>query len=554
MKKKHSKPAGQAKVRRIGKVLLDATQDRSRDQYSDGDIEAELLAAVRAGRQDEMLRQDTRWPVLYHFSEERQNVLSWLPLTKEEDVLEIGCGCGAVTGAICRRAGHVDAVEISPRRAEIAAWRNKDCANLVIHVGNLNDLAFERKYDVVTLIGVLEYAGTFTHTADPYHDFLAQCQSYLKPGGRLVIAIENRLGMKYWSGAHEDHTGRRFDGILDYPWGGDIRTFSRQELARLLADAGFPAQQWYYPFPDYKFPFELHSDRDLPTPEEMKSCENPTYDLDRWEIFPERDALASVIPAGLYPEFANSFLVVCSGEAMEPEALPCYVHYARYRRPSDAIGTAIYEQDGQRSVVKFARTPAARAHLRAMEENGRILAEMYGKEHVVASHLQSPDVLVCEYAEGESFASLCLRAIQERGLDGFLDCVNFFAAYLVRGQEQTAPTKMDIYAPGRRYDVDLTFENVILKDGNFKIIDYEFLAQERCQLYAILHMLMVFRDRHEAEWNAMGLDEDMTFFQHAYQMDKADWKAFCKDERAFYQTLLDFLLMQYQRQRQQVVS
>ena len=64
MKKKHSKPAGQAKVRRIGKVLLDATQDRSRDQYSDGDIEAELLAAVRAGRQDEMLRQDTRWPVM----------------------------------------------------------------------------------------------------------------------------------------------------------------------------------------------------------------------------------------------------------------------------------------------------------------------------------------------------------------------------------------------------------------------------------------------------------------------------------------------------------
>lgn len=142
----------------IGKVLVDATQDKSEDQYSEGDVEDELLAIVRKGRREEALRQDTRWPVLYHLSEERQNIVSWLPLEKTDRVLEIGCGCGAVTGALCRRAGHVDAVEISPRRAEIAAYRNQDCANLTIHVGNLNDLALGQAYDVVTLIGVLEYA------------------------------------------------------------------------------------------------------------------------------------------------------------------------------------------------------------------------------------------------------------------------------------------------------------------------------------------------------------------------------------------------------------
>ena len=549
MKKKHSKPAGQAKVRRIGKVLLDATQDRSRDQYSDGDIEAELLAAVRAGRQDEMLRQDTRWPVLYHFSEERQNVLSWLPLTKEEDVLEIGCGCGAVTGAICRRAGHVDAVEISPRRAEIAAWRNKDCANLVIHVGNLNDLAFERKYDVVTLIGVLEYAGTFTHTADPYHDFLAQCQSYLKPGGRLVIAIENRLGMKYWSCAHEDHTGRRFDGILDYPWGGDIRTFSRKELSGLLAGAGFPMQQWYYPFPDYKLPFEIHSDRFLPTPEEMKSYGNATFDADRWEVFSEQAALASVIPAGLYPEFANSFLVVCSADRLDEEALPCYVHFAKNRPKAYRIGTAVYEQAGTRRVEKFARTLEARAHLAAIAENGVALEALYGKEMVAASRLRSSDVLVCDYAEGMSFTSFCLQSIRERGLDGFLDCLNFFAAYLVRGSETPVPTGMGWHQPGRRYDVDLTFDNVIVQGGSLKIIDYEFLGQQRCQLYAILHALAVFRERYESVWLSMGLDLEMKYFREAYQVTQTEWEAFYRDESAFYTGLYESIMARYKRER-----
>lgn len=72
----------------IGKVLVDATQDKSEDQYSEGDVEDELLAIVRKGRREEALRQDTRWPVLYHLSEERQNIVSWLPLEKTDRVLD----------------------------------------------------------------------------------------------------------------------------------------------------------------------------------------------------------------------------------------------------------------------------------------------------------------------------------------------------------------------------------------------------------------------------------------------------------------------------------
>lgn len=531
----------------IGKVTLDASQDRSRDQYSDGSIEDELLAAARAGRWDEMLHEDDRWPVLYHFSEERQNILSWLPLTKEDAVLEIGCGCGAVTGALCRKAGHVDAVEISPRRAEIAAYRNQSCGNLTIYVGNLNDLALGRKYDVVTLIGVLEYAGTFTHTAQPYHDFLAQCRSFLKPGGRLVIAIENRLGMKYWSGAHEDHTGRRFDGILDYPRGGDIRTFSRNELVQLLAGAGLSAQSWYYPFPDYKFPFELHSDRMLPRPDEIRGFANATYDADRYELFPETEALASVAAAGLYPEFANSFLVVCSEQALDTAAYPCYVHDPAGRMPTRSIGTAIYERDGRRWVEKFARTPAACAHLAAIEDNGRRLAALYGADHVARSELAAEDRLVCAYAEGRPFTELCLQAMRERGLDGFFDCLNFFAAYLVRGSEDVHPTSFDYGAPGRRYDVDLTFDNVIVHDGTYKIIDYEFLTAERCQLYAILHAAATFCERHAQFCASVGLYTSTMF--DVYRLSEDEENAFHRDECRLVQGGQDFVMMKYARER-----
>ena len=103
--------------------------------------------------------------------------------------------------------------------------RNKDDERLTIHVGNLNDVRLGRTYDYVVMIGVLEYALSFTHTLNPYKDFLNKCKSFLKPGGALIIAIENRLGIKYFAGAPENHTGIVFDGLLEYPSTGESELF-----------------------------------------------------------------------------------------------------------------------------------------------------------------------------------------------------------------------------------------------------------------------------------------------------------------------------------------
>ena len=60
-------------------------------------------------------------------------------------------------------------------------------------VGNLNDMTFPEKFDYVVVNGVLEYAMSFTEGKTPYETFLQRMGAYLKPEGRLLIAIENRL-------------------------------------------------------------------------------------------------------------------------------------------------------------------------------------------------------------------------------------------------------------------------------------------------------------------------------------------------------------------------
>ena len=57
------------------------------------------------------------------------------------------------------------------------------------------------------LIGVLEYAGVFSDGYEPALKMLKKARSMLNPNGRLFIAIENQLGLKYFAGVPEDHIG-----------------------------------------------------------------------------------------------------------------------------------------------------------------------------------------------------------------------------------------------------------------------------------------------------------------------------------------------------------
>ncbi len=282
-----------------------------KDFYSDGDIEDELLEIVKNNNSfEKILQNDTRWPILYHLSPIRENIINWYPFKEGSSCLEIGAGCGAITGALCDRLDKVTAVELSKRRATINYERHKDRDNLEIIVANLNDINFEDKFDYIILNGVLEYAGSFTKTANPYKDFLKQIKSYLKDDGKLIIAIENRYGLKYFAGAREDHTAEFFDSIEGYKNTNSVRTFGKKELEELLVSSGYPNQEFYYPHPDYKMPLEIYSSSYLPSSDTFLQPA-PNFDYDRYTLFDESSAFKGIIENNQFEFFANSFLVIC---------------------------------------------------------------------------------------------------------------------------------------------------------------------------------------------------------------------------------------------------
>lgn len=220
--------------KKIGNVILDYSFYPGEDKYTDGEIEDDILAAFREHRSEEMLRSSRQWPILYHISDIRENLLEWYPFNEDADLLEVGAGCGALTGLFSRRVKMVTCIELSEKRSIINAERNKDRNNIEIKIGNFEDIVLDKKYDYITLIGVWEYAGLYVSGGESYVSMIRKVKEYLKPNGKIIVAIENKMGMKYFNGAVEDHTAQMYSGINDYVGERKVRTFSKPEIENIL--------------------------------------------------------------------------------------------------------------------------------------------------------------------------------------------------------------------------------------------------------------------------------------------------------------------------------
>jgi len=351
------------------KIDIDYSFYKGKDIYTDGDIEDYLLKVCKEQRQEEVLHNSTQWPILYHLSDIRENILEWYNITKNDEVLEVGSGCGAITGLLSKKAKSVTCIELSEKRSMINAYKNNKCDNVKIYLGNFEDVVIDKKYDLITLIGVWEYAGLYVSGENPYIKMLSRLKNCLKKNGKIIIAIENKMGLKYWNGAVEDHNGEIFGGLNDYIGSKNIRTFSKQEIEEMLKDVGFEASQFYYPMADYKLPDVIYTDEFLPNTGNLRyyKCD---YSNPRVYNFNEATVCDQLCRDEMFSYFANSFLIVCGEEVKKI----IFAKYNRERKEKFRISTKIIQQERGRKVVKQALNDNAIEHIFKIKENEKLLS------------------------------------------------------------------------------------------------------------------------------------------------------------------------------------
>ncbi len=477
---------------KIGKVNVDLSYYSGSDGYSEGAVEDELLTIVQNEPEEsynDIIARRHTWNVLYHLSDVRENIADFLPIQKSQKVLEIGAGCGAVTGALADKAEHVTCIELSYKRSQINAYRHRDRDNLDIIVGNFEDIEpdITEEYDYIFLIGVLEYSGEYIHSETPYEDMLSRLTNHLAQGGEIVVGIENKYGLKYIAGCTEDHTGDFYSGVGGYKDTESVKTFSKKGIEKLAKKVGLRTE-FYYPYPDYKLPAVVFSDERLPRPGELgDNIRN--FDAPRFVAFDEARVFDEVIREGAFPSVSNSFLVLMSKEDRIESFDVKRTLYSKHSDERDEkyrIRTDIQEDGYHRKyVMKYPKTPAARTHLLSMYDNSLKLEDKLKNSSVKVNKarlMTDKDgnfvAVQFEYLEGKTLDDILAGYVHEGKKDTALKVIGQFAAF-VRAK--------------RPADLDLIFSNIMItSDGAWNITDYEWMEEGADPEFIIYRALRYF--------------------------------------------------------------
>ena len=336
--------------------------------YSDGNEAENYLLQVMEETSDlgigseHLARAIRDWPSMYHLSPQRADLLRpFAAFLEGKSVLEIGSGCGAITRYLGETAASVVGVEGSARRAAITAERCRDLPGVTVVQDNFDSFQWEGAFDVVTLIGVLEYSNLFIPGVGSSTRLLERAGAFLRKGGVLLVAIENKLGSKYWAGAPEDHTGKAYYGLENRYTGDTAVTYGKEELRTLLEGAGFPQAQFFFPFPDYKLPTVILREGHLNLPGfNVANLLMPNADYVQEKPYRASFSLPlllkQLVPNKLVGELANSFLVAATMQGPAPEVVPAgtlgYAYSSQRLRPYAKENRFVREAGGQISVQR----------------------------------------------------------------------------------------------------------------------------------------------------------------------------------------------------------
>ncbi len=311
--------------------------------YSDGSEHENYLnkilksATDLSSDSDELTALAKDWTSEYHLSKKRAQLLNSFEFDKSSSVLEVGCGCGAISRYLGETFDEVISIEGTFARAKLAKERTKDLETVNIVNAPFQDLNFIKKFDIIICVGVFEYSSAFISGKDPHEEALSYFSSLLKPDGCLLIAIENQFGLKYYSSGKEDHTNIMFDGIEGYPrFPKMARTFGKEEIINRI-QRHFSNCDFYYPYPDYKIPSLILSQMafsKINAAELIANFHKPrSNEYFNAPLFDETLALVELQANKSLDFFANSFLIIANKSEVSKISFPQLGVFHNNNRP-----------------------------------------------------------------------------------------------------------------------------------------------------------------------------------------------------------------------------
>lgn len=387
--------------------LFKEFDSRKRYHKKDPLQDMRILNYLQENRPEEygaILSEDDSWKVQYHLSPMRTSLINWYPFEDDADVLEVGGAFGELTHILCQKCAHVTSVEREPVRVRGLIQRCQQYSNLEVFQCDFKDFCTARKYDYILAIGILESQDIESKNASDYAGVITYLCSFLKQGGKLLLACENRMGIRYLCGARDGKTGIPFDGINQYPGESGLRGFTKWELETILVKAGIPKYKFYYPLPDYKMAQVIYGEQNLPK-DSVRDRVIPYYEDKQSILISELDMLDFCIQSGCLDVFANSFLIECTIDGVSSDVKSVFL---TVDRGTQAAMATVHEGN---FMYKEALYPEGNNILNRMVGN---IADMAAHGIRVVPHdKQANNRVQMPYLEYPTLMSVLRKAVQE---------------------------------------------------------------------------------------------------------------------------------------------
>lgn len=175
-----------------------------------------------------------------------------------------------------------------------------------------------------------------------------------------------------------------------------------------------------------------------------------------------------------------------------------YTKFSSERKKEFAIQTSIVEIDGVKYSRKKAMYPEAKIHIKRIVENCDVLTKIYGKKHVAQCVKVSDDEVYTEFIEGITLSKKIEESILSNNINLFYNYVDEYITFIKKSClsnnnsiEMFEISQLD--SKKRCSNIDMIFDNIIVENNNWIIIDYEWLVPKidyRFVLYRTINILL----------------------------------------------------------------
>lgn len=280
-------------------------------------------------------------------------------------------------------------------------------------------------FDYIVGVGILE------RSPEP-EQLLSILKRLLKDTGKLLLGAENRLAIRYFCGDKDLFSGHVLDGIDNYEKIGEHRirmnggrAYSRAELERMLAQAGFLNCKMYAVMPELTRPQILLAEGYMPN-ESVDVRIFPQYKSPGTIFLEEERLYQTLLENRMFHPMANGFMIECTVGGTLSDADQITVQGDRSR--AEAMATLIKSGAW---VAKKALYPEGRQKIQVLLEHTEYLRR---HKVPVTEACAELDTYKMPYIDG-TIATEYFRELLRRDKDAFIGEMEVFRQMILDSSE-----------------------------------------------------------------------------------------------------------------------